>query len=201
MTGGVSPYTYVVSGARPPGLSLDSTGLLSGTPTTVGTYSFTVTVTDSLGVSTTPTTFSITIASSTPMLQVSPSSLTFNSIAGGDAPPPQAISVIPATGATSTAFTVVLDGGQSGTPAPSWLTVQLTKGNAPAQLIVSVDQGSMQAGRLGTNSGAGCQWAAELRIRHAECQHRYRPSSPSRPRCCVSWLAPRRPEFCSRISR
>ena len=49
-TGGTPPYTWsVASGSSlPPGLSLDpSTGLLSGTPTTAGTYNFGITATDS----------------------------------------------------------------------------------------------------------------------------------------------------------
>ncbi len=48
-TGGTTPYTWSVSsGALPPGLSLNSTaGQISGTPTLGGTYSLTVTVTDS----------------------------------------------------------------------------------------------------------------------------------------------------------
>jgi len=47
---GVSPYTYTVtSGALPTGLSLDSsTGVISGTPTTVNTYNFTITANDSI---------------------------------------------------------------------------------------------------------------------------------------------------------
>jgi hypothetical protein len=48
-TGGTPPYTWsTVTGALPPGLSLSSTGIISGTPTTVGTFSFVVQVTDTV---------------------------------------------------------------------------------------------------------------------------------------------------------
>jgi hypothetical protein len=47
-TGGVSPYTFAVTtGALPSGLTLSSTGVISGTPTSAGSFSFTITVTDS----------------------------------------------------------------------------------------------------------------------------------------------------------
>jgi hypothetical protein len=47
-SGGTMPYTYAVTfGALPTGLVLDpNTGLISGTPTAVGTYDFTITATD-----------------------------------------------------------------------------------------------------------------------------------------------------------
>lgn len=46
-TGGVSPYTYVVTGgALPTGIALSSTGALSGTPAASGTFNFTVTASD-----------------------------------------------------------------------------------------------------------------------------------------------------------
>jgi hypothetical protein len=56
-SGGVSPYTWsLVSGQFPPGLALsspyapsDNNSELSGTPTTAGTYTFTMKVTDGLG--------------------------------------------------------------------------------------------------------------------------------------------------------
>ena len=47
--GGVAPYTYVLqSGSLPPGLSLSSGGVLSGTPTQRGGYSFSVRSTDNI---------------------------------------------------------------------------------------------------------------------------------------------------------
>jgi len=49
-TGGVPPYTWSrASGKLPNGLSLGSSGTLSGTPSKRGTYSFAVRVTDSVG--------------------------------------------------------------------------------------------------------------------------------------------------------
>jgi hypothetical protein len=49
-TGGVTPYTWtLVSGGLPAGLSLSSAGVISGTPTTVGTSNFSVRVADAGG--------------------------------------------------------------------------------------------------------------------------------------------------------
>ena len=46
--GGVAPYSWqVTGGSLPPGLTLSPSGLVSGTPTATGTYSFTANVTDS----------------------------------------------------------------------------------------------------------------------------------------------------------
>ncbi len=51
-SGGISPYSYSINaGSLPPGLTLSSNGTITGTPTTVNTYTFTVKVEDS----TTPT--------------------------------------------------------------------------------------------------------------------------------------------------
>ncbi len=48
---GTSPYTFSVPpNSLPPGLTLSSSGVLSGTPTTTGTFSFSLTVRDSNGV-------------------------------------------------------------------------------------------------------------------------------------------------------
>jgi hypothetical protein len=47
-TGGVAPYTWAATGL-PPGLAISAAGVVSGTPTTAGTSSVTVTATDSAG--------------------------------------------------------------------------------------------------------------------------------------------------------
>jgi uncharacterized protein (TIGR03437 family) len=47
-SGGTPPYTWsLAQGALPPGLTLNSAGAISGTPTTSGTYGFTVKASDS----------------------------------------------------------------------------------------------------------------------------------------------------------
>lgn len=49
-SGGTAPYTYTISsGALPTGLTLTSAGVISGTPTTKGGYTFTIVATDSKG--------------------------------------------------------------------------------------------------------------------------------------------------------
>lgn len=71
-SGGTAPYTFVVSGTLPPGLAPSSTQTtltISGTPTTVGCFPFTVTVTDANGCSTSIT-YTICIATGGPTLSV-----------------------------------------------------------------------------------------------------------------------------------
>ena len=77
-TGGIQPYTWSLTGpltGLPPGFSISSGGVLSGTPTTAGTYNFTVQVTDSGG------------RTATKALQLSvsvaPLSITTSSLPGG----------------------------------------------------------------------------------------------------------------------
>ena len=66
VTGGVGNLTWTLTGALPDGLSLDqATGVISGDPTTAGTYNFTVQVTDTIPQSDTQS-FSIEIFNSGP---------------------------------------------------------------------------------------------------------------------------------------
>ncbi|MFG6489634.1 putative Ig domain-containing protein [Roseateles sp. BYS78W] len=76
-SGGTSAYTYAVTaGALPAGLSLSSSGTLSGTPTSGGTFNFTVTATDSstgAGPYTGSRAYSLTVNG--PTISVTPASL------------------------------------------------------------------------------------------------------------------------------
>ncbi len=49
VSGGKGPYTFSESGTLPAGLSLSTTGVLSGKPSVKGSFNFTVTVTDANG--------------------------------------------------------------------------------------------------------------------------------------------------------
>ena len=61
-TGGIGSKTYAVIGTLPPGLSFNtSTGVISGTPTTVGSYSIQVRVTDADSTVATTSSFTIQI--------------------------------------------------------------------------------------------------------------------------------------------
>jgi hypothetical protein len=65
-TGGTPPYTWsLASGSLPVGITLSSTGTLSGTPSTSGTSNFTVALRDGLSATVTKS-LSLQVASSTP---------------------------------------------------------------------------------------------------------------------------------------
>lgn len=72
-SGGTSPYTYSVpGGGLPPGIAVSSSGVVSGKPTAVGPYNFTVHVADSAS-HTVDKAYSVTIAD--PTLTVTPTTL------------------------------------------------------------------------------------------------------------------------------
>jgi hypothetical protein len=98
-SGGTGPYTFAVtSGALPGGIVLAPAGTLSGTPTTAGTFDFTITATDtSTGcMGSRPYTLNIASSSGCPVITLSPASLPSGTIgvlynqtisASGGAPP------------------------------------------------------------------------------------------------------------------
>ena len=62
VSGGQGPYQFTLSGgALPPGLSLSASGLISGPPTTLGTYQFTISATDLSSLCSASRTYTVTI--------------------------------------------------------------------------------------------------------------------------------------------
>jgi len=122
--GGTAPYTYgVTTGSLPSGLTLSSSGVLSGTPTASGSFSFTVTVNDS-AVTQNTASRSYTLAVSGPVMTLPATvladavtgqsySAVINPATGGTAPYSYAVSA----GALPSGITVnSVDGSLSGTP-------------------------------------------------------------------------------------
>ncbi len=140
-TGGITPYAWnVASGNLPAGLSLNITGVISGTPTTTGNSSFTVAVSDSEQpprVANGP--FTITI---NPALQITTTSLPSGSAnvsygatlaaAGGLAPYSWSLvnGNLP-VGLTLNATSGVISGIPNG-PGTSSFTVQVSDSETPA---------------------------------------------------------------------
>ena len=114
--GGIGPYTYAVtSGTLPPGLVLNSSsGVISGTPTSDGTYPFTVTATDTNSSDTGSRAYSVVVTGS---LVLSPSTL-------------------PA-GTTGTAYNQTI--AASGGIGP--YTYAVTSGTLPTGLILDTNSG------------------------------------------------------------
>lgn len=131
--GGTPPYTWaVVSGTLPPGLLLSQAGVISGTPTTAGGYSFQARVTDSAAATATQTfnisignNLTITSAGTLPVAVVAqPYSFTFNAAAGT---PPYTWSI--AGGSVPPGLTLAPNGVLSGTPSAQgafFFTVRVT---------------------------------------------------------------------------
>jgi Putative Ig domain/Bacterial lectin len=158
VTGGTGPYTWSVSaGTLPPGLGLGtSSGLLSGTPTTAGTYSFTIKVTDHSGLTDTePVTVSIipgpalTFAAPPPgwTHTVYGDTLTES---GGTAPFTWSV----ASGSLPAGISLSPDGNLSGTPTATGtfaFTIQVTDANG---------QSATEATSISVSAGVSTTFAA-----------------------------------------
>ncbi|WP_051670000.1 putative Ig domain-containing protein [Bryobacter aggregatus] len=149
--GGIAPYSFgLLSGALPPGLSISSTGLISGLPSNGGTYNFFIRATDS-----TPNpmaaqaSFSIVVAGTGPRIIVS--SLPTGTLSqaysgsliaqGGTAP--YSFSVV--NGSLPSGLTLSANGAISGTPTASGIstvTVRVTDAaglTAQRDLILNIN--------------------------------------------------------------
>ena len=119
--GGTSPYTWSISaGAPPPGLALSAAGVLSGTPTQAGTFSFTVRVADAANASTTKAftltvnaaPLTITTASPLPYVMIATAYSQTFAVTGGTSPYTWSVS----SGSLPPGLTLSAAGVLSGTP-------------------------------------------------------------------------------------
>jgi sugar lactone lactonase YvrE len=137
-TGGSAPYAWSVpSGELPPGLSLSSAGILSGSPTRIGGYNFTVRVQDANSNSVSR---GIGLGVGSPALSFSVGALTFNATAGNDNPPGQTVSV------ASTGAPLSFRASAATTSGGGWLSVTPNQGTTPATLAISVNSRSLAPG-------------------------------------------------------
>ena len=149
ITGGTPPYTWALTaGTLPPGVTLNtSNGAVTGTPTTAGTYLFSLRGTDSIGAAGT-TNYTVTIA---PVITVNPGSLANGlqaiaysqslSASGGTAP----YSFVVSTGVLPTGLSLSPGGVLSGTP---------TVAGSYAFTVVATDAGGFTGSRAYTVSVA-----------------------------------------------
>ncbi len=142
-SGGVAPYTFSAGSATPvPGLSFSSTGQLSGTPTTAGTFSFTITTSDAETpplTLTTPAQVTVTPAGAANLI-LSSASLSFNLTTGASGlPVPYSITVQSSLVQQSLNYSVVA------TPAVSWLDVT-GGGTTPGSIGIALDPSALDLG-------------------------------------------------------
>jgi predicted outer membrane repeat protein len=146
---GTAPYTYTYSGSLPSGISLSTSGMLSGTPTSTGSYSFNLTITDSnkiVGI------LGYTLPVSAPTMQVTSSAGNPTSVAYG--------------GTYSGQFTA------NGGTAP--YTYSISSGSLPPGLSISPTTGAVtgsttQAGNysftvsaMDSSTGSGSPFSAQV---------------------------------------
>jgi hypothetical protein len=118
-TGGSGTYTFAVtSGSLPPGLSLNAnTGVLSGTPTSTGTWTCTMTATDSkVSGLTGSTSYTVTVSAAT-TLKISPGTLS-------NATVKSAYSATLSASGGSGSYTFAVTAGS----LPSWLSLNTNTG-------------------------------------------------------------------------
>ena len=152
-SGGTSPYAYAVTaGALPGGLTLNAaTGAITGTPGALGTFSFSITATDSstgTGPYTATQSYSIVVINNPPVANASSLTLAYNAAATnvplnitGGAATSVAIGTAAGNGsaiATGTAITYQPATGFAGTDSFTYTAINSGGTSAPATVTVTV---------------------------------------------------------------
>lgn len=142
-TGGTAPYTW--SGTVPAGLTLRPSGLLLGAPTTIGTSTFAVTVTDAAGATATGT-FSLTVSG--PPAPTPPGCQTGGTVK-------EALSGAALNGQTPSGQAAVDESTFSGCGGFSVMTAQVKNVNLPNGTALWVTLDFKPVGTITLQSGSG----------------------------------------------
>jgi outer membrane autotransporter protein len=147
--GGTGPYTFALpSGALPPGISLSSAGVFSGTPFLAGTYTFTIVATDSFGSASAPTSYTVNILDQTPVANAVAATVAYGSGANpitlnitGGTPTSVAVGTAPTHGtaiAAGTSITYQPDAGYAGPDSFTYTATNAVGTSAPATVTITV---------------------------------------------------------------
>ncbi|MDR6840703.1 outer membrane autotransporter protein [Pseudoxanthomonas sacheonensis] len=151
-SGGTAPYAYALSaGALPAGLSLSSSGALSGTPTANGTFNFSVTATDSstgTGPYTATQSYALTIVEIAPVANAVSATVGYGSAANaitlnitGGTPTSVAVGTAPAHGtaiASGLSITYQPNAGYAGPDSFTYTATNAAGTSAPATVTITV---------------------------------------------------------------
>ncbi|MCM2273465.1 MAG: polysaccharide lyase family 7 protein [Candidatus Didemnitutus sp.] len=125
-SGGTTPYTWsLVGGALPSGVSLNSAGLISGTPSATGTFNFTAQVSDAASATATRA-LSLTVEAAATQVATP-----VFSPAGGTYTAPQSVALSTATSGAQIRYTI--DGT---TPSPTYGTLYTGPGTVGASMTI-----------------------------------------------------------------
>ncbi|HEY0660566.1 MAG TPA: putative Ig domain-containing protein [Lysobacter sp.] len=148
-SGGTGPYTFALpSGALPPGISLSSAGIFSGTPALAGAYTFAIIATDSFGNASAPTSYTVDILDQTPVANAVSATVAYGSGANpitlditGGAATSVAVGTAPSHGtaiASGTSITYQPTAGYAGPDSFTYTATNAAGTSAPATVTITV---------------------------------------------------------------
>ncbi|WP_345938800.1 beta strand repeat-containing protein, partial [Sphingomonas yabuuchiae] len=190
--GGAAPYSYsVTAGALPAGVSLSSTGTLSGTPTTAGTFNVTVTATDAQNFTATRA-FTLTVAVQAPVAGAVSMTVAANSTANavtlalsGGAATSVAVATPPSHGtatASGTGISYTPTAGYSGSDSFTYAATNASGTSAPATVTVTVSAPTLTLAPATLPSGtAGTAYSQALSTSGGTAPYNYAVTAGALP--------------------